>query len=179
MPALWVSPLRDIQGFLLRYCLVAGAIAVLSVAASLIADRIGNDALALLLLPDGPAHLCNAPIIARLLFALLAAMELATTAALLLVAADRLRLLRKGAPAFNLPVPGIGAAVAVAAMVLFLHLGLYAIAFHADDICAATSIVAWLKHYTALISFAALYIAGSLIVIGAVLLVAKPALLAK
>jgi hypothetical protein len=179
MSALWVSPLRDIQGFLLRYCLAAAVIVVLAVAASLIADRIGNYALASLLPHDGPAHLCNAPLIARLLFALLATMELVTMAALLLVAVDRRRLLPKGAAAFNVPVLGAGRVVAVAALALFLHLGLYAIAFRADNICAATSIAAWLKHYTALISFAALYVAGSLILIGAVLLAAKPALLAK
>ena len=59
MQAPWVSPLRDIHGFLWRYCVVAGAIAVMGVATSLIADRTGNYALSSLLPSDAPARLCN------------------------------------------------------------------------------------------------------------------------
>ena len=179
MPALWVSPLRDIHGFLRRYCVVAGAIAIVSVATSLIADRIGNDALSSLLPSNGPTHLCNVSIVARLVFVLLAAMELVVIAALLLVAVGRRRRLPKGAPALNLPKLGIGGAIAVAALLLFLHLGLYGIAFHADDVCAATSVGGWLRHYGALVSFAALYIGGSVILIGLVMVALKPLLLAN
>jgi hypothetical protein len=179
MPALWISPLRDVHGFLRRYCVAAGGIAVVGVAMSLIADRTGNYALSSLLPSDALAHMCNVSIVARLVFVLLAAMELVTAAALLLVAVNRCRRLPKGAPALNLPRLGIGGAIAEAALLLFLHLGLYGIAFHADGVCTVTSVGVWLRHYSALVSFAALYILGSVILIGLVMVALKPMLLAK
>lgn len=79
--------------------------------------------------------------------------------------------------ALSLPLFGIGGPLAVTAMFLFLHLGLYGIAFHADDVCTATSVSLWLRHYFALVSFAALYIGGSVILIGFVMVALKPTLL--
>ena len=179
MPALWVSPLRDILGFLRRYFVVAGTIAIAGAATSLTADRIDNYALFALSSSDGTMLLCNFSLAARLVFVLLVAMELATIAALVLVAANRGRRLPKGSPALNLPSPRILIAVAVTAGLLFLHLGLYAIAFHAADACAPPTVGAWLRNYAALLSLAALYIVGSMVLVAIVMLALKPMLLAK
>ena len=92
--------------------------------------------------------------------------------------AARLIFVLLAAPTLNLPRLRIGGAIAEVALLLFLHLGLYGIAFHADDVCTVTSVGVWLRHYSALLSFA-LYILGSVILIGLVMVTLKPMLLAR
>jgi hypothetical protein len=76
-----------------------------------------------------------------------------------------------------LPSLGVRSAIALVSMLLFLHLGFYAIAFHADDICTSTSVGEWLRHYAALVSFAMLYGGGSIILFMLVILLLRRRLL--
>ncbi len=180
----WVSPIRDVFGFSRRYVVVGGVITLVGLAASVISDRAGGYYLSSLLDHDDP-RLCNISIVARLVFALLVAMELLTISGLLVLAIyrhnrDRGRLLQN-APAQTTSLPSLGArtAIALGLMLLFLHLGLYAIAFHADDVCASRSIGEWLHHYAAFVAFAMFYSLGSLILIGFVMLALKRSLLTE
>ena len=182
--SLWASPIRDVLGFSWRYAVVGGVIVFAGVAASLISDRAGDYYLWSLLGRSDP-RLCNISIVARLVFALLVAMELLTISGLLVLAAYRhnldpgQRLRNATSQTTSLPSLGTRTAIALGLMLLFLHLGLYAIAFHADDVCSSKSIGERLHHYIALVGFTMFYSLGSLILIGFVMLALKGSLLTK
>ena len=175
---LWVSPIRDVIGFLRLYAIVGGAIVVAGLVVSLISDRNGNYTLWSLLARDGHSRLCNVSLVARTVFLLFVAMELATISSLIGVAIHRGGGPRKqSVQATTLPSLGMRSGIALGLLLLFLHSGFYAVAFHADDICSSTSIGEWVHHYVALVSFAVLYCFGAVIVIGLVMLVLKRSLL--
>ncbi len=181
---LWVSPIRDILGFSRRYVVVSGVITLAGFAASLMSDRAGDYYLWSLLGWDDP-RLCNISIVARLIFAVLVVMELLTISGLLVLAVCRRNLYQgrrlENATAQTTSLPSLGArtAIALGLLLLLLHLGLCAIAFHADDVCSSKSTREWLHHYVALVGFAMFYSLGSLILIGFVMLALKRSLLTK
>jgi hypothetical protein len=164
---------------------VAGVLSLVALAVLLISDRAESFYLwSLLGGGDGPP-LCNFSVIARLVFALSVAMEVLAASALIAIAARRhLRrtgqMLRSDAageakpPAFR-----IGKAIAFASMLLFLHLFLYGMAFHADDVCSSKSTAEVVHHYVALVAAAMFYSLGSVFLIGCVMLLLKRSLLTK
>lgn len=181
----WVSPLRDVFGFSRRYMAVAGVLSLVALAVLLISDRAGSFYLSSLLGGGDAPRLCNFSVIARLVFALFVTMEIVTVSALIILAARRhLRrsgqMLRSDA-AGEAKRPGfrIGTGIAFASMLLFLHLFLYGMAFHADDVCSSKSTGEVVHHYVALVAAAMFYSLGAVFVIGCVMLVLKRSLLTK
>jgi|GEM_PF-2211425 len=181
----WVSPLRDLFGFNRRYIAVAGAISLAALAVLLISDRAGSFYLWSMLGGGDAARLCNFSVIARLVFALFVTMEIVAVSALIILAAHR-HLLRPGQVLRSNPVEAvnrtafrIGAAIAFGAMLLFLHLGLYGIAFHADDVCSSKNMGDVVHHYVALVAVAMLYSMGSVFVISCVMLALRRSLLTE
>lgn len=181
---LWVSPVDDLTGFARRYIGFACVISLLGVMVSLLSDRAGSDYLWSLIATKDQVPLCNFSVVARLIFAQSVAAELLVISALLVMAFRRRthRLFRRSADVLlwlrHLTATGIGKSIAVGAGMLFLHLGLYAMAFHADDVCTSASLASWLHHYAALVAFALLYSFGALSLIGLVMIALKPMLLA-
>jgi hypothetical protein len=182
---LWVSPLQDVFGFGRRYMIVAGVITFLGLAILLISDRAGSFYLWSLVARDDTSRLCNFSVVARLIFALSVGMELLTVWGVIFFAVHR-RIFRSGqmvhdasAEAARLSPLRTGAAIAFGAMLLFLHLGLYGIAFGADDVCVSNNPSEIVHHYVALVAFALFYSLGALLVVGSLLLMLKRSLLAQ
>lgn len=170
LPPLWMSPFRDIYGFSRRYLLVGCAIAFLGSVVSVVADARGLQYLGSFLAMGMLAPPCNFSVVARLVLGLLVGMEVATIVAVLVFA-----LFRRPSKLDGLKIKHIRVTLAslrksaeLVLVLLFLHLGAYAVAFHADDVCESTRIGVRLHHYAALFAFAALYSLGSIILIGIV-----------
>jgi hypothetical protein len=181
----WVSPLKDIFGFSRRYIAIAGVFSVVALTVLLISDRTGSFYLWSLLVGSDAPPLCNFSLIARLLFVLSVAMEVLALSALIAVAAHR-RFRRPGhtlrsnaAEKTQRPVFRVGVVIAFASMLLFLHLFLYGMAFHADDVCSSKSMGEVAQHYVALVAAAMFYSLGSVLLIGCVMLALKRSLLTK
>jgi hypothetical protein len=179
----WVSPLRDLFGFNRRYIAVAAVISLAALAVLLISDRAGSFYLWSMLGGEEASRLCNFSVIARLVFAVFVTMEIVAVSALIILAAHR-HLLRPGqvlrsdpAGAAKRPAFRAAPAIAFASMLLFLHLFLYGIAFHADDVCSSKGAGEVAHHYVALVAAAMLYSIGSVFVIGCVMLALKRSLL--
>jgi hypothetical protein len=161
-----------------RGFVASGVIVVAGLAVSLISDQVGNYYLWSLLARDDDSHLCNVSLVARIVFVLFVAMELTTISSLIVLAFHRDGRPRKESiQATTRPSLGMRSVIALGLLLLFLHLGLYAIAFYADDVCSSTSAAEWLHHYAALVSFAVLYCFGAATAIGLVMLVLKRKLL--
>lgn len=181
---LWISPVEDLTGFARRYIGLACVVALLGVMISLLSDWVGSDFLWSLMATKDQLPLCNFSVVARLIFALSVAAELLAISALLVMAFRRrtYRRLRRSDDTSqrlrHFTAVGAGKGIAAGAGMLFLHLGLYAIAFHADDVCASTHLGSWLRHYMALVAFTLLYSLGAIALIGLVMIALKPALLA-
>lgn len=177
---IWVSPIEDFAGFAKRYLGFACVVAVIGVTMSILFDQIGIDYLWSLVSTGDQLPLCNFSVVARLIFALSAATEILTISALLVMAFRRrtYRRFHSASPRFpRLTLVGMGVGIAAGAGMLFLHLGLYAIAFHADDVCASTHLGSWLRHYVALVAFTLLYSSGAILLIGLAMIALKPLLL--
>ncbi|NQW51315.1 MAG: hypothetical protein HQ465_08765 [Rhodospirillales bacterium] len=163
----------------------AGVMSLAGLTVLLISDLAGSFYLWSLLGGGDTPRLCNFSVIARLIFALSVTMEMLAVSVLIMLAAHR-RILRRGqmmrsdpAEAVNLSVFRIGTAIAFGSMLLFLHLGLYAIAFHADDVCSSKNMGEVVHHYVALVAAAMLYAGGSVFSIFFIMLALKRSLLSK
>jgi len=170
----WVPPLQDIHGFNRRYVIANIAIAVAAVAGTLLADRFGAYRLATLLADDDLASFCNFAIASRFVFICLVMMEATTVVALVFRALQG----HTGDPDGSTrlwPFTTLGArqAVAMLALLLWLHLGAYTIVLHANDVCGAGSLTGRLYHYASLIAFAVLQAAGSAILFCLVMIALK------
>lgn len=175
---IWVSPVRDITGFMWRYWLLGAAIAVIGIGGAVVSDQSDRYLFQRLwhsVLADGAyfyGRTCNFVIAARSIFFLLAFMELATVVGLLVAGFRR----RSATAEVAGTMPRAATSLRTVSMVIvailalsFLHLGLYAIAFHYDH-CTRWTGVRQFRAYGALAAFSVLYGMGSSIVIGCCLI---------
>lgn len=183
--ALWVSPLDDFFGFSRRYVTGSVVLSLAALAMLVISDRWGRYFLGTLLGGGNTPPFCNFSVVARLVFALSVATELLALVALIVFAAGRYRLrpgaMRRSAAAAEKkrPIHRIAPAIAFVSMLLFLHLFLYGMAFHADDVCSSKSMAEIAHHYLALVAATIFYSLGSVFLIGCAMLALKRRILAK
>jgi hypothetical protein len=183
--ALWVSPLADFFGFSRRYVAGFGMVGLVALAVLLIADLRGRFFLWSLVGGIHAIPLCNFSMIARFVFALSVATELLAILVLIILAAGRhplqLGAMKRSAGTVetNRLIRRVGTAIAFVSMLLFLHLFLYGMAFHADDVCSTKSSAEIVRHYVALVAATIFYSLGSVFLIGCAMLVLKPSVLAK
>lgn len=171
---IWASPIHDVIGFMRRYLLLSAAIAAVGVAAAIVGDQLDPYLLQRLwrsVLADGSyfyGTICNADFAARFIFFVFAFMELGMIVGLLIAAfrprSEKVQQAVPAAPA----VVSRGTASTVLAMVSglgFLHLFLYAVAFHYDE-CGPRAVLRQLPAYWALVAASILYGIGAVMVIG-------------
>jgi hypothetical protein len=175
---IWASPVRDVAGFMWRYWLLGVAIALVGIGGAIVGDQFDRYLLQRMwrsVSADGAyfyGTICNIVFAARFTFFLFAFIEFATIVGLVVAAFRQ----RSEMAEVAVPMPRAAAFMRTVSkfilMVLalsFLHLGLYAIAFHYED-CTRWTGLRQLRDYVALAGFSIMYAGGSMLLIGCCLI---------
>ena len=171
---IWASPLRDVTGFMRRYLMLSAAIAAAGVTAAIVGDQLDRYFLQRLWRPvlvDGAyfyGNVCNFDFAARFIFFVFAFMELGTIVGLLIAAfRPRSEKVQRAAPAARaaVSVRTVSTFIAMVPALGFVHLSLYAVAFHYGE-CTPRVVLRQLPAYWALVAASVLYGIGAVMVIG-------------